>query len=181
MPTNPVPAIIKHPGHFVPCKICRSPYQEQIDRLLRTRTRYETIADRYEKYFTCKRSTLIKTMSVHVSHDHPKKLKIFKRELLGVDTKKEASIKDYAKTLLRIGTKMAETFPLDVKHSDVVASQKLMMDEEQHTLQKDALRKSIAYIFGGVGQHGEMVEEGEIAENEPPARLKERNSATSQS
>lgn len=166
----------KPPLDFKPCIVCLSPYRRDIEREIKNKRPDLHIARDYLEYLPSKSAMSLR----QIINRHKKHLK-YENQIMVVNPGDhpaitKTTVESYAKHLLQIGKQMALETPWRFEPKDVIAAQELVIKQKQLNLQENAMKVSLAKMFGGIGLSESEIEEGEIVENEPARKTGEGGS-----
>jgi len=147
------------------CRICSSPYREEIDKLIRKKLLKTDIAKHYAPLLEVEYEKLYESLFTHEKKKHPPlitqmpELSIYHppAENPEKDVKQTPkTLEGYADVLLEMGFTPDQL--KKVTPTNILKAQHLLLEKEKIKNQKDALQLSMAKLFAGMTQPADIVE-----------------------
>ena len=130
------------------CRICVSPYRDEIDTALQgDKVNKSDIARKYAPLFETSEKNFYQSLTRHIDKKHSKSNVVV---LSPNGAVKMATVESFAQKLLEIGDTMANESPEKVSMKDVIAAQRLVIEKAKLKMGETELMLKVAEIFGGI-------------------------------
>lgn len=170
---------------FARCVICNSPHRDEMEKLVRNRYSKPTVAHLYADLHSMAEDSFYRSLRLHFNKKHPPALeklniapniiKKAKENYQAANPQIPVKITDdeeklpmtkelYAQRLLELGFDKSLMNPNSIKHKDVIAAQKLLIEEKKLKVTEDAMKVSMMKFMAGLALPEDVVE-GEVEED----------------
>ena len=136
------------------CKICVSPYRQEIEELRKRGVEMLTIARKYHKLFNSEEENFYVVTQRHFKKKHPPVL----GDPIPIEERKHVSFEEYADRLLQEGALSATLNPEKISHGHVIAAKRTLIEEAKAKNSIDATKLMLMKFFRGNAIEGEIVD-----------------------
>jgi hypothetical protein len=147
------------------CKICKSPYRDEIEELQKKAIPMTDIARKYHSLFSVSVENFYATLNTHINKKHPP---VFRSDPLPIEERKHISFDEYADMLLQEGAQSIISAPSKVSHSHVIGAKRAQLEEAKVKNQISASQLMFLKFFRG-SIEGEIVNDEPTGEKALPA------------
>lgn len=130
------------------CRICNSPYKEEVEKMLLSKLRYRDIAKRHESLFDCDLHLLEQSVAFHKKHI-PKDLTLEEKQLLERLEKGEVSTDEVSRVVaVKVFEKMLKN-PDDFRFIDFFRTELLKIKQQETQTKEKWGNELLARMFSG--------------------------------
>lgn len=129
-----------------PCKICLSPYRDEIIELRKKNTPYKDIYKKYSKLMDYKAPVISfnQLVAKHIKQKHNLKVTVIPNEL----KKTVVNLEAFAQRMLELGTQKLDGMEAkDISFNDVLQAQKVVLESKKLKLTEDAMVSMMRKMF----------------------------------
>lgn len=157
---------------FLICRICKSEYRDEIEKLGKRNIPFKDITKAYLRYFEgVSEIAFFNSVKRHLKGKHPPLIENMditpNRDKQSEESIKPATPEAYAQALLEIGMSPEMLTHKRIKHGDVVKAQNLLIEKQKAENQKNALSLIMSKLLSGLIKKEDIME-GEVIKDESP-------------